>query len=89
MKGFIKDYRQELDSLIWSMPPMYHRVWQYLKYMVNHEERKVPFKDGSVITVKPGQHLTSTRNIAKGVGFYEGVTWKEPNLKPSNRFLNG
>ncbi|NIK10883.1 DnaD domain protein [Alkalibacillus almallahensis] len=87
MKGFIKDYRQELDSLIWSMPPMYHRVWQYLKYMVNHEERKVPFKDGSVITVRPGQHLTSVRNIAKGVGYYEGVTWKEPNPKTVRTIL--
>lgn len=80
-EGFIKDYRQELDSDIWIMPPLYHRVWQYLKYEVNHNENEIPMKDGTKFLVKKGQRLTSYRNIAKSIGWYEGLQWKEPNPK--------
>jgi hypothetical protein len=80
-EGFIKDYRQELESDIWIMPPLYHRVWQYLKYEVNHTENEIPMKDGSKFLIQKGQKLTSYRNIAKSVGWYEGLQWKEPNPK--------
>jgi DnaD/phage-associated family protein len=63
------------------MPPLYHRVWQYLKYMVNHDENTIPMRDGSKLLIKKGQHLTSVRDIAKSIGWYEGVKWKEPNPK--------
>jgi DNA-binding transcriptional regulator YhcF (GntR family) len=88
MQGYIKDYRKELDSAIWMMPPLYHRIWQYLKYMVNHQENKIPMKDGTFLTIKPGQHLTSVREIAKNVGWYEGVKWKEPNPKTVSTILD-
>lgn len=80
-EGFIKDYRQELDSNIWIMPPLYHRVWQWFKYEVNHTDNEIPMKDGTTFLVKRGQRLTSYRNIAKSVGWYEGLQWKEPNPK--------
>lgn len=79
--GFIKDYRKELESDIWLMPPMYHRVWQWIKYSVNHAENQIPNRDGTRMELKPGQHATSYRLIAKGVGYYEGRKWKEPNTK--------
>lgn len=88
MHGYIKDYRKELDSAIWMMPPLYHRIWQYLKYKVNHQENKIPMKDGTFLTIKPGQHLTSVREIAKNVGWYEGVKWKEPNPKTVSTILD-
>lgn len=81
MKGYIKDYRKELQSDIWLMPPLYHRVWQYLKYKVNHKENKIPMRDGSFLTVKPGQHLTSIRSIADNIGWYERGVFKAPNPK--------
>ncbi|MEF3330596.1 DnaD domain protein [Oceanobacillus oncorhynchi] len=87
MKGYIKDYRQELHSDIWMMPPLYHRVWQFLKYKVNHKENKVPMRDGSYITLQPGQHLTSMRKIANQVGYYEQGAWKEPNPKTIKSIL--
>lgn len=87
MKGFIKDYRQELKSDIWLMPPLYHRVWQWLKYMVNHEDNEIPMRDGSRMLIKKGQHLTSVRGIAQGVGWYEGARWKEPNPKTITSIL--
>lgn len=71
MEGWIKDHRQELNSDIWLMPPIYHRVWQWLKYKANHQDREVPLRNGGNIVVKRGQLLTSYRSIAQGVG------WKE------------
>lgn len=87
VSGFIKDYRSELDSDIWLMPPLYHRVWQYLKYKVNHAEADIPMRDGSFMKIIPGQHLTSVRGIAQGVGYYEGTKWKEPNPKTISSIL--
>jgi thiamine phosphate synthase YjbQ (UPF0047 family) len=87
MQGFIKDHRKELESDIWLMPPLYHRVWQYLKYKVNHEEAYIPMRDGTKFYIQKGQHMTSVRNIAKDIGWYEGVKWKEPNPKTINSIL--
>ena len=82
MSGWIADYRKELESNIWLMPPTYHRVWQWIKYSVNHKEAKIPNRSGGVTIIKPGQRATSYRQIAKGVGYYESVhKWKEPNTK--------
>lgn len=87
MQGYIKDYRQELNSDVWLMPPLYHRVWQYLKYMANHADKTIPLADGSKLTIKRGQHLTSIRNICKGVGWQEGAAWKEPSKKTIEKIL--
>lgn len=81
MAGYIKDHRKELDSDIWLMPPLYHRVWQYLKYKANHEQGEVRLKGGGTLTVLPGQHFTSVRAIAKGVSWKERGVLKEPNPK--------
>lgn len=81
MQGYIKDYRKEIDSDVWLMPPLYHRIWQWLKYNVNHDDATIPMRDGSTLQIKRGQRLTSIRDLAKSVGWYEGVKWKEPNPK--------
>lgn len=81
MTGFIKDHRKELESDIWSMPPLYHRLWQWLKYSANHEDNTIPMRDGSQMTIKRGQRLTSVRDIAKGISWYEGTKYREPNPK--------
>lgn len=87
LQGWIKDYRKELNSDIWMMPPLYHRVWQYLKYMANHEDKEIPLRDGSKFLIKKGQHLTSIRQIAQGVGWNEGRKWREPNPKTISSIL--
>ncbi|MFZ4452062.1 hypothetical protein [Salibacterium aidingense] len=86
MQGYIKDFRKELESDIWLMPPLYHRVWQYLKYKVNHQEKRIPIDD-DFLTIKPGQHLTSVRKIASETGWYERASWKEPNPKTVSKIL--
>lgn len=88
MAGWIYDFRQELESNIWLMPPMYHRVWQWIKYSVNHSDFGIPNKDGSTTIIKAGQRATSYRQIAKGVGYYEGKSWKEPNVKTIKSILD-
>ncbi|MBM7633863.1 DNA-binding transcriptional regulator YhcF (GntR family) [Geomicrobium sediminis] len=86
MQGYIKDHRKELESDIWMMPPHYHRIWQYLKYSANHQDKRIPFDDW-FITIKAGQHLTSIRKIAKGVGWYERGQFKELNPKTVSKVL--
>jgi hypothetical protein len=81
MQGYIKDHRKELNSDIWQMPPLYHRVWQWLKYQVNHNDAEIPMRDGTKLVIRKGQHLTSVRKIARGVGYYEKGLWEEPNPK--------
>jgi len=88
MSGWIADHRKELESNIWLMPPMYHRVWQWIKYSVNHKEVKIPRRSGGFTTIKPGQRATSYRQIAKGVGYYDGLKWKEPNPKTIKSILD-
>jgi DnaD/phage-associated family protein len=87
LQGYIKDHRKELHSDVWMMPPLYHRTWQYLKYIVNHKDNTIPMRDGTFMTIKAGQHLTSLRDIAKNIGWYEGVKWKEPNPKTVTTIL--
>lgn len=86
--GFIKDWRQELESDIWMMPPMYHRVWQWIKYSVNHSPGRIPNSDGTFTIVNPGQHATSYRLIAQGVGYYSRGKWEEPNVKTVKTILD-
>ena len=44
-------------------------------------------RDGSFLTIQAGQHLTSVRDIAKNIGWYEGVKWQEPNPKTVSTIL--
>ncbi|MEV2592971.1 hypothetical protein ABNC46_07155 [Paenibacillus larvae] len=76
-----------MKSDIWLMPPLYHRVWQYLKYMANHQDNEIPMNDGSRLKIRRGQCLTSIRNIANGVGYYERAVWREPNPKTISTVL--
>jgi hypothetical protein len=55
--------------------------------MANHADRTIPMNDGSRLTIRRGQHLTSIRNICKGVGWQEGATWKEPSKKTIEKIL--
>ncbi|MCK8059727.1 MULTISPECIES: hypothetical protein [unclassified Fusibacter] len=88
MKGYIYDWRKELDSAIWLMEPMYHRIWQYLKYRANHSKAQIPNPDATTATILPGQVVTSLRKISYGVGYYQGKLKKEPNVKTVRKILS-
>ena len=86
-EGWIKDYRKELDSDIWVMPPLYYKVWQYLKYKANHKPKEIPMADGTKEVIERGQHLTSYRSLARGVAYYEGAIYREPNPKCMKKII--
>lgn len=86
--SWVYDGKNDLESSIWLMPPLYYRVWLYLKYNASYEPGKVPISGTGELEVMPGQHLTSIRNIAKGVSWYEGLKLKEPNPKTIKAILN-
>lgn len=87
MVGYIKDWRKELESDIWMMPPLYGRVWQWIKLSANHKDAQIPQPDGSTFLVKKGQRLTSLRGIAEGVKWMEGKKEKVPKAETIGRVI--
>lgn len=88
LAGWVKDYRSEEEDILWSMPPLYYKVWRYLMHHVCFEEKHIPMKDGSIIKLVPGQFLTSYSTIAQAVGWYERGIRKEPNPKTVQDILD-
>lgn len=79
--GFAKSWRKELHSDVWLMPPIYHRVWYWLRLNVQHTTYLFPTQGRFGIWVLPGQRITSLRQIAEGVAWKEWGVEKVPNTK--------
>lgn len=88
MQGWIKDYRKELLSDIWKMPPLYHRVWQYLKYRVNHKPKHLPTPNGETIFIDKGETITSLRQIAENVAWVENKSLRVPTAETIRKILD-
>lgn len=86
-KGFTKAWRKELDSDIWAMPPLYHRVWFWIRQKVQHELYFFPTPKFG-IWVLPGQRITSYQQIAEGVKWYEWGKEVIPNKKTIKDIIN-
>lgn len=80
-KGFTKAWRKELESDIWLMSPIYHRVWFWLRQKVQHELHFLPTHKKFGIWVLPGQRITSYQQIAEGVKWHEWGQEKIPNKR--------
>jgi len=80
-RGYTKSYRKELESDIWMMPPLYHRVFHYLRQKAEWKPTIFPTRKKFGIAVNPGQLITSMGNIAEGVAWYEYGARKVPNRK--------
>ncbi len=80
-KGFIKTWRKEINSDIWLMPPLYHRVWSFLLVYVEWKPVVFPTAKGFGIHVNPGQKITSLNDIARKVSWTEYGVEKTPNRK--------
>ena len=81
MAGFTKAWKKELRSDIWKMPPIYHRVWFWIRQKVEYETSEFPTRQRYNIWVLPGQMLTSYQHIAEGVAWSEYGVEKVPNKK--------
>lgn len=79
--GFIKTYRKILESDIWKMPPLYGRVFTYLRLKAKYKTEEFPTRKGYTIYLLPGQLITSMDTIAEGVTWYEWGVEKKPNKK--------
>lgn len=92
LKGWIKLYRQIVDSDIYKMPPLHERVFLRLIIEANHKDVEIPYREkGSQIyrkkLIKRGERLTSIRNIAEWVAWYERGCLKVPNPKTISSIL--
>lgn len=91
--GWIKLHRKVVDSEIYQMPPLYLRVFERLILEANHEDKEIPYKaPGSKVTgkllVRRGERLTSLRQIAEWVGWYEYGVFKAPHPTTIQRILD-
>lgn len=79
--GYTKSWRKELDSDIWMMPPLYHRVWHFLIQSVSWEANTFPTRNKYSIHLNPGQQLFSIQGIVEGVSWVERNVARKPNKK--------
>lgn len=63
-RGWVKHYRKELDSEIFQMPPLYSKIWQWLKLSVDHTT---------------GSIRTTPRQLAREVQWTERGAPRVPN----------
>lgn len=87
-KGYTKAWRKELDSEIWLMPPLYLKVWYWLRHKVQHDPFLFPTHKGIGVWVLPGQRLTSLQEIAEGVKWSEWGKEIIPNKKTIKTVLD-
>jgi hypothetical protein len=87
-RGYTKAWRKEIDSMIWKMPPIYHRVFFYLRMKVNWDFKLFPSRHRLGIWVSPGMILTSYSQIAEGISFMDNNMEVVPDRKSIMRVLH-
>jgi hypothetical protein len=81
IRGYTRAYRRELESDIWQMPPIYHRVWFYLRQTANWQTKKMPTTQIMGMYISPGMLITSYQQIAEGVAYRKHGVLKIPNKR--------
>lgn len=86
VQGFIYLHRSIINSDIYQMPPLYLRVFERLILEANHKDVFIPYKEKSTDPIskkliKRGERLTTIRDIAEWVSWYERGKLKIPNPK--------
>ena len=79
-RGWTKSYRRETDepSQIWLMPPMYHRIFYFLRQAATWEPRLIPNKGTLGTWLAPGSIITSVDKIVEGVSYYDKGDLRTP-----------
>ncbi|MBF0592746.1 MAG: hypothetical protein HQL02_11735, partial [Nitrospirae bacterium] len=80
-RGFTLAWRKELESLVWQMPPLYHRIFYYLRQKARWKTECVPTNRGLGMWVTPGMVVTSYDLIARAVAHYERGIERVPSKK--------
>ena len=79
-RGFTKAYRREIDepSQVWLMPPIYHRIFYYLRQRAAWETRLIPNKGALGTWLAPGSIITSVDKIVEAVSYYDKGDLRTP-----------
>ena len=86
MDGWIKLYREIVNKDIYVQPPLYLKVFERLVMEANRSCKRIPYNKGTKL-IKRGERLTSIRQIAEWVGWYERGIFKIPNPKTISDIL--
>ena len=87
MGGYVKLHRIIVTKDIYLKPPLYLRVFERLIIEANHRCKQIPYGKGNKL-IKRGERLTSIRQIAEWVGWFERGIFKVPNPKTIAEILN-
>jgi uncharacterized phage protein (TIGR02220 family) len=87
MAGFVALHRCIVTSDIYLMHPLYLRVFERLIIEANHKDNEIPYENG-VRTIQRGQRLTSIRQIAEWVAWYEKGQHKVPNPRTIRKIID-
>jgi hypothetical protein len=80
LEGWIKLYRVITAKDIYLKPPLYLRVFERLILEANHYCKRIPYNKSTKL-IRRGERLTSVRQIAEWVAWYERGILKIPNPK--------
>ncbi|MCG6551590.1 MAG: hypothetical protein L7F77_04630 [Candidatus Magnetominusculus sp. LBB02] len=86
-RGFTRSWRRELTSNVWAMPPMYHRVFYWLRQKAKWKPDLVPTDRGLGIWLDPGMLITSYQIIAEGVAYLDMGIVRQPSKKTIGKIL--
>ncbi len=91
--GYIMLHRRIVSSDIYKLPPLYLRVFERLLLEANHKDNIIPYKDRitgqhSKKLIKRGERMTSLRQVAEWVAWYERGILKVPNVKTIKQVLD-
>lgn len=87
MPGYVKIHRDIVTKDIYLQDPLYARVFERLIMEANHACKRIPYKGGTKL-IKRGERLTSIRQIAEWVGWYQRGIFKSPNPKTISKILD-
>ena len=87
-KGYTKSWRKHLASDVWEMPPLYNRIWYWLRQNAVWEHDLFPTVRKYGIWLAPGQLCTSINAIAEGVAWREYGVRRVPNKKTVKAVLD-
>ncbi|MDF2892070.1 MAG: IBBPl23 49 [Clostridia bacterium] len=86
MDGWIKLHRVITTKDIYLKPPLYLRTFERMILEANHVCKRIPYNKTTKL-IRRGERLTSIRQIAEWVAWYERGILKVPNPKTIKEIL--
>ena len=71
-RGYIRQWRKEIESDIWDMPPLYYKVWRYILMAADHKTHELQ---------------TTCNIVADKISWHENRALRVPNRKTVRKIL--